>query len=159
MGPFRLIVPGSCLFSASWLLALFLLSLIPQYRMPLGFSVIWDQLPSVCPHAVHAGIHTGALRRCAFSTLSPKYLVFPTAQESPHTAATFPLFPFLKEIERLQPWVCCCPLPATVQLNFGGGETHGRALHSQEVAPHLCAAVREPNALGWHSHAHRTACS
>lgn len=95
--------------------------LIPQCRQPSGFPVIWDQLshqlPSVCPHTAHAGIHTGVLHQCASSTLSPS----PSSGVIPHSSQ-LSLVPISKR-NRKAPvlgLLLPSPLTATLQLNFGG---------------------------------------
>lgn len=73
-----------------------------HFSSPHKPSQPWYCQPSAPPAAFCMPTHRACWYPCAFSRLSSKPLVSPTAQESPHTAASFPLFPFLKETGRLQ---------------------------------------------------------
>lgn len=149
----------SCAPSVSCLLGLLLSphpsSLIPQHLQPSGCPAIPDQLPTDQLAAFH--VQTTCVlvptQVCSFSAPSAQYLQVPHPSHGSgvHTAASFPLFPFLKEIGKPGSSPGSdgrCPLLATVQLKLGHGETHRRVLLSHKAVALLCAAVRAPSTSG-----------
>lgn len=130
------------------------LQTIPQHLQPSGFPALPDQLPALFIYVhtpcVLASTQGYATQVCPQHTVS-RSLISPSVQESLRTAASFSLFPFLREIGRpgsspgsaaalFRSELVCVGGP-------GGGTRHRNAQHSQEVAP-LCAAVRGSNSSG-----------